>query len=282
MKSILIIGNGKWANKILDFVVKSKIYDSIYIKTRNKSFNYENNKKLKVKKLPDYKKINTIHVCSPIKSHYKYVKKLLGHKNLIIEKPFLKNFDQFQKIKKKFKLLKNTRVVVNYIDLYSPLIKLIKKECNKKFDKIIFEYSDPKTFFNKKLLCTEDWLEHPLSLILFLFKKFTKFKIVEKILISNEEKYLEKVKIKFLYKKKVIMIEINFKKHKKRKIYFYKKNKLMTFIDLKNTKMKNKIDTNNLFYLYKSLSLKKKLHYQSLNFYEKILVQRINIVNSLQ
>jgi len=46
--------------------------------------------------------------------------------------------------------------------------------------------------------------------------------------------------------------------------------------------MKNKIDTNNLFFLYKSLSSKKKLHYQSLNFYEKILVQRINIVNSLQ
>lgn len=282
MKSILIIGNGKWANRILDFVVKSKIYDLTYIKTRNENFIFENNKKLKIKNLPNYKKINTIHVCSPIKSHYKYVKKLLGHKNLIIEKPFLKNFDQLQKIKKKINLLKNTRLVVNYIDLYSPLIKLIKKECNKKFDKIIFEYSDPKTYFNKKLLCTEDWLEHPLSLILFLFKKFTKFKILKKILISKNGKYLEKVRIKFLYKKKIIIIEINLKNIKKRKIYFYKKNKLMHYINLRNTKMKNKIDSNNLFYLYKSLLLKKKLFHQSLNFYEEILAQRINIVKSLQ
>ena len=282
MKSILIIGNGKWANKILDFVAKSKIYNLIYIKARNESFIFQNNKKLKIKNLPDYKKINTIHVCSPIKSHYKYVKKFLGHKNLIIEKPFLKNFDQFQKIKKRSNLIKNTRVVVNYIDLYNPLIKIIKKECGKQFDKIIFEYSDPKTFFKKKYLCIEDWLEHPLSLILFLFKKFTKFKIVKKLLISKNNKYLEKVKIEFLYKKKIVIIEINLKFDKKRKIYFYKKEKLISSINLRNTKMKNNIDKNSLFYLYRSLSLKKKLRHQSLNFYEKILVQRINIVNSLQ
>ena len=282
MKSILIIGNGKWANKILDFVAKSKIYNLIYIKARNESFIFQNNKKLKIKNLPDYKKINTIHVCSPIKSHYKYVKKFLGHKNLIIEKPFLKNFDQFQKIKKRSNLIKNTRVVVNYIDLYNPLIKIIKKECGKQFDKIIFEYSDPKTFFKKKYLCIEDWLEHPLSLILFLFKKFAKFKIVKKLLISKNDKYLEKVKIEFLYKKKIIIIDINLKVDKKRKIHFYKKEKLISSINLRNTKMKNNIDKNNLFYLYRSLSLKKKLRHQSLNFYEKILVQRINIVNSLQ
>lgn len=282
MKSILIIGNGKWANKILDFVVRSKIFDLVYIKTRNENFILKNKEKIKIKYLPHYKKINTIHVCSPIKTHYGYVEKLLGHKNLIIEKPFLNNFEQFQKIKKKVNLLKNARVVVNYIDLYSPLIKLIKKECNKQFDKIIFEYSDPKTYFKKKYLCIEDWLEHPLSLVLFLFKRFTKFKIVEKMLISKNSKYLEKVKIKFLYKKKIIMIEINFKDIKKRKIYFYKKNKLLSFINLRKTKMKNKIDINNLFYLYKSLSSKKKLGYQSLSFYEKILVQRINIVKSFQ
>ena len=282
MKSILIIGNGKWANKILDFATKSKIYNLIYIKTRNENFVLKNKEKIKIKNLPDYKNINTIHVCSPIKTHYEYVKKLLGHKNLIIEKPFLSNFNQFQKIKKRVNLFKNVRVVVNYIDLYSPLIKIIKKECNKQFDKIILEYSDPKIFFKKKYLCTEDWLEHPLSLILFLFKKFTKFKIVEKISISENSKYLEKVKIKFLYKKKIIMIEINCKDIKKRKIYFYKKNKLMSFINLRKTKMKNKINTNNLFYLYKSLSSKKKISHQSLSFYKKILIQRINIVNYLK
>ena len=282
MKSILIIGNVKWAHKILDFVTKSKIFDLIYIKTRNENFIFKNKKKFKIKYLPHYKKINTIHVCSPIETHYKYVKKLLGHKNLIVEKPFLNNFKQFQKIEKNVNSLKNARVVVNYIDLYNPLIKLIKKKCNKQFDKIILEYSDPKTYFKKKYLSIKDWLEHPLSLILFLFKKFTKFKIVDKIVFSKNSKYLEKVKIKFLYKKKIIMIEINFKNTKSRKIYFFKKNKLISIVDLRKTKLKNKIDTNNLLYLYKSLFLKKKLGHQSLSFYKKILAQRINIVKSLQ
>ncbi len=282
MKSILIVGNGKWANKILTFITKNKIFDIIYIKTRKENFILKNKIKIKIKNLPHYKKIDTIHVCSPILTHYKYVKKLLGHKNLIIEKPFLKNFKQFLEIKKNIKLSKKSRVVVNYIDLYNPLIKGIKKKLNKQFNKIIFEYSDSKSYFKKKYLCTEDWIEHPLSLILFLFKKFTKFKIVKKLFIHKNNQYLEKVKIQFLYKKKVVIIEINFKNSKKRRIYFYKKNKLLSFVDLKNNKIQDKKNFNNLFYLYKSLALKKEPFYQSMTFYKKILVQRINIVNSLK
>jgi predicted dehydrogenase len=106
MRSILIIGNGKWANKILNFVEKSKIFNLIYIKTRNENFILKNKKKIKINNLPYYKKVDVIHVCSPIKTHYKYTKNLLGHKNLIIEKPFLNNFRQFQKIKKKLIYLK--------------------------------------------------------------------------------------------------------------------------------------------------------------------------------
>jgi len=281
MKSILIVGNGKWANKILAFIIKNKIFDLIYIRTRKENFILKNKKKTKIKNLPHYKKIDTIHVCSPILTHYKYAKKLLGHKNLIIEKPFLKNLKQFLKIKKNINPSSKSRVVVNYIDLYNPLINIIKKKLNNKFTKIVFEYSNPKSYFKKKYLCTEDWLEHPLSLILFLFKKFTKFQIVKKVFICKNRKYLEKVKIQFLYKKKSVIIEINFKNSKKRRIYFFKKNKLISFVDFRNNKIEHKKNFNSLFYLYKSLLLKKKPLYQSINFYKKILVQRINIVNSL-
>jgi len=157
------------------------------------------------------------------------------------------------------------------------LINVIKKKFKNKFSKIIFEYSNPKSFFLKKYLCTEDWLEHPLSLILFLFKKFTKFKIKTKMFVNKNNKFLEKIKIQYLFKKKKAVIEINLKKKNKRGIYLFKENKLIFFADLKKCKIKN----NSLFYLYNSLLSKNKLFYQSLDFYKKILVQRINILNSL-
>ena len=120
-------------------------------------------------------------------------------------------------------------------------------------------------------------MEHPLSLILLLFKKFTKFKIIKKDFVYKKKKFLEKIKIQYLFKKKEAIIEINLKNSKKRGIYLFKKNKLIFFADLKSHN--NKKDS--LFYLYNSLLSKNKLFYQSFDFYKKILVQRINILNSL-
>ena len=122
-------------------------------------------------------------------------------------------------------------------------------------------------------------MEHPLSLILFLFKKFTKFQIITNVIIYKKRKFLEKIKFHYLLKKKVA-IEINLKNKKKRRIYLFKENKLIFFADLNNYKIKNK--KNSLFSLYNSLLSKKKPFYQSLDFYKKILVQRVNILNSLQ
>jgi hypothetical protein len=42
MKSILIVGNGKWGNKVLAFIIKNKIFDLIYVKTRKKIFFFKN------------------------------------------------------------------------------------------------------------------------------------------------------------------------------------------------------------------------------------------------
>jgi hypothetical protein len=277
MKSILIIGNGKWGNKVLAFIIKNKLFDLIYVKSREKNFLFKNKIKTEIKYLPDLNTISVVHICTPLSTHYRYVKKFLGHDNLIIEKPFLKNLNQFSKIKKKFNILGTPRVVVNYIDLYNPIINLIKKKFKNNFSKIVFEYSNPKSFFEKKYLCTEDWLEHPLSLILLLFRKFTKFEIITKDFVYKKKNFLEKIKIQYLFKKKRAIIEINLKNRKKRGIYLFKENKLIFFADLKSYKTKN----DSLFYLYNSLLSKNKLFYQSLDFYKKILVQRINILNSL-
>ena len=96
-------------------------------------------------------------------------------------------------------------------------------------------------------------------------------------MFTKKKNFLEKIKIQYLFNKKKAIIEINLKNKKKRGIYLFKDNKLIFFADLKNYKTKN----DSLFYLYNSLLSKNKLFYQSLDFYKKVLVQRINILNSL-
>ena len=103
MKSILIIGHGKWANKILFFLKKKQVFNKIYIKTRNEIFILLNKVKKKIKTLPHYNSIDLIHVCSPLSTHFKYVKKFLNHRSVIIEKPFLRNLNEFSEFKKKTK-----------------------------------------------------------------------------------------------------------------------------------------------------------------------------------
>ena len=62
MMSILIVGNGKWGNKVLAFIIKNKIFDLIYIKTRKKIFLFKNKIKTEIKNLPNLNTINVVHV----------------------------------------------------------------------------------------------------------------------------------------------------------------------------------------------------------------------------
>ncbi len=164
-----------------------------------------------------------------------------------------------------------------------------KKKNKYKFTKIIFEYSDPNFFFKKEYMCIEDWLEHPLSLTLFLFKKFGKFKVLKKISVKKENKFLEKVEIEFTYKKTLVVIRINLQNRKKRNIYFFKKKKLIFFADLRKNKIiknqkniMNKSSVNSIELLYKSGFSTKRVFFQSLDFYKKVLRQRVNIMKSIK
>lgn len=284
MKSILIIGKGKWARKIITYIKKKKIFDRIYIKTRKTIYC----EKKKIKFLPFYKKINIIHICSPLLTHYKYVKKFYKHRKLIIEKPFLNNLREFSKVEKNNFFSKNT-YIVNYIDLYNPLINYIKKKISKKITKIVFEYSNHNFYCKKKFLCIEDWLEHPLSVILFLFRKFENYKITKKILIKKMGKYQEKIEIQSNYRNILVIIRINLNKKKTRKISLFKNHSLGLYADLRTNKImrannmiiyKSKDDS--LSRLYKNVIGEKRTFYQSLTFYKKILNERINIINSLK
>jgi hypothetical protein len=289
MKSILIIGHGKWANKILFFLKKKQLFNKIYIKTRNEIFILRNKNKKRIKILPHYNNIDLIHICTPLSTHFKYVIKFFNHKSLIIEKPFLRNLDEFSNIKKNI-YKKKSKVIVNYIDLYNPILNILKKRLKSKFTKIVLDYSDPNSFFKKKYLSIEDWLEHPLSVILFFFKKFSKFKVLKTEFVKIKGNYLEKIEVEYLYKKIKIIIRINFTNKKNRKIYFYSINQKDFYADLrkmlivsKNKTITYKSNDNALLNLYNSVIYKKIIKaYTSMNFYKKILKQRISIINSIK
>ena len=287
MKSILIIGYGKWGRKILYFVQKNNLFNNIYIKNKSQSYIVINNHLKKIKKLPKYKNIDLVHVCSPVSTHYKYLKIFAGHKNLIIEKPFLKNLNQFLLFQKL--LLNKKKPVVNYIDLYNPLINKLKKKIKTKCSKIVLEYSNTSSFFKKRYLCAEDWLEHPLSVVLFLFKKFTKFNLLHKTFERKKNKFLEKIEIEYIFKQIKIIIRINMNNTSSRKIKVYNSKDLKFCFNLKNNKIIsygqiifNKTYNNSLFNLYDAVLIKKKNIFKSILFYEKIIKERISIMKDLR
>ena len=132
-------------------------------------------------------------------------------------------------------------------------------------------------------------MEHPLSIILFLFKKFTKFKIINQTSLVKKKQYLEKIEIEYIFKKIKIIIRINLKNKKTRKIYFYNKEKLNFYADLKSNKIISnkkiiidKSSANSLLNVYHSLIYKKNNFFQSVIFYKKILKERISIIKDLK
>mgnify|MGYP001211422257 CR=1 FL=1 len=76
------------------------------------------------------------------------------------------------------KIYKNRFFWVNYIDTFSPLIGKIKKSLKKRdINQINLNYSKINKYYKYKNEFALEWLDHPLSLILFFFKKFPKMNI---------------------------------------------------------------------------------------------------------
>ena len=90
MRYHLIVGFGKWSKKNLDYLRNKKKLKNIVIKTRDKYISPN----LKVLSKVDHnnilKKIDTIHICTPVESHFKYLKKFKQFKKVIVEKWLLK------------------------------------------------------------------------------------------------------------------------------------------------------------------------------------------------
>ena len=83
--------------------------------------------------------------------------------------------------------------------------------------KLLLILQKKNNFYKKKYDCTNDWLDHPLSIILFLFKNFSKSKIIKKEFF-NKKGFYEKLIINYLYKKLTIQININYSATNKKNI----------------------------------------------------------------
>ena len=275
IKTILIFGYGKWAKKIIKFLKEHKKFDEVYVKTSSKFFKiYPQKKIIRLKNFENViKTFKYFHICTPAKSHYAIIKKNnLNKVNLIIEKPLVEKKLHLKNIKSFFN---SNKIIVNYIDLYNPhLLKISKKK--QKISNLDIEFGN-KTSFEKKNKCLTEWLDHPLAIILFLFKKFGKFQIINCTHCKIQNKYYEILNLKYAIKNVSINIKINNKfPASTRNVSISYKSK--TIKHNFNQKTKNK---NNFNFLYKDLMSVKNNFFQKFDFHKKIYEEKKKIIKKI-
>ena len=286
MKQHLIIGFGQWSKKIINFLRKKNFYSKIYIKKRNYYFQYGKKEKISITDFSELiKKIDSVHICTPVDTHYYYLKKNIKFKKIIVEKPFLNNVNQVNKIQKIYPI--SGLIIVNYTYLFSPFLKNLKKKISiKKNKKIVINFSKKNNFYKKKYECINDWIEHPLSIILYLFGKFKKFEILKKE-FSKKNRFKEKLVMHYSYKNFIIQVNINVVDDDKKNIIFLTNSKKRIYDLEKNSVFNNnkKIffsKKNSFDILYLTLKNNIKLQFQKFDFHKEILKEKIKILKKLK
>ena len=285
MKYHLIIGFGKWSKKIINFLEKKKIYSKIYVKLRKYYFEFGKNIKLSEKEFNKiYDKIETLHICSPTTTHFRFLKKNIRLNRIIIEKPFLNNLSQFKNIQN---LISDKNfLLVNYTYLFSPITKKISKEINNKsLKKVIINFSNKNKFYKKKFDSIHDWLDHPLSIILYLFKKFPKSEI-KKVEIVKNKGFYEKIIIDYYFDEFMVKVKIN-NSNKNTKNLSLNNGKIIYFDYKKNLisnqkKIIYKGNYTSFDMLYSALKNKTQLNFQTLEFHKNILIEKNKILKKLK
>ncbi len=281
----LIVGFGKWSKKNLDYLKNKKKLAKTIIKTRNK-FIYPNNIELKKKDLNFFlKKINTVHICTPVESHFYYLKKFKFIKKIIVEKPIVKNKLQLKLLEK---LYKKKYLIVNYIDTFSPLTDRIQKQIKKSnFQKIVLNYSKKENFYKNKYEFANEWLDHPLSLILLFFKKFGKLEIKSHKINKKGKLYNQTIVIKYKYFKFEIIVNLNNTKNIQRNIQIFDNKNIYTFHFYKNSIYKNNLKVfkskfNSFDIFYEMIKINKKNPLQNFNIHKKIFLEKEKIIKKLK
>ena len=283
--SHIIIGYGNWAKKIIKFLKRNNFFSRIIVVTSKKQFLiFPNYKKIDRKDLNNiFLKAKSVHICSNNQSHFSYIKKfVILNKNIIVEKPFINSQKELQNINKIIKKNKK-KILVNYTDLFNPFFPKIKKIFNNNLNNKIYLnviYSKHDKKFKKRYQCINEWLDHPLSIILELFKSFPKFKIINFKSIYRNKIMNEKLEV--LYKLK--NISINFlitNMNKKKRIVSIKTLKKNYFFDLNSRLIKN--NKSSFYNLYKNLNkINKAENLFDLSFHKKIFKEKLKIIKKLK
>ena len=281
----LIIGYGKWSKKNLKYLKNKKIFDKIIIKNRKKYFFFHNKKPIQnLFKNEVLKKIKSVHICTPINKHFDHLKKYSHFEKTIVEKPFLKKLNELNKIKK---IYKNRFFWVNYIDTFSPLIDKIKKSLKKRdINQINLNYSKINKYYKYKNEFALEWLDHPLSLILFFFKKFPKMNIKKCIIRKKSNSYNQQIIINYSFREYKVNINLNCSSKVQRNFQIIRKKNIETFHFYKNSIFLNKKKTfkskkNSFDIFYNLLQKKRRNAAQNFDFHKKIIQERNRILSRL-
>ena len=123
--------------------------------------------------------------------------------------------------------------------------------------------------------CLNEWLDHPLAIILYLFKKFTSYKIIYYENIKIKKKYFEKLHLNYCFKNISINIKINMKFPKSYRILSKEKKSITKKINLKQ--IPKMLNLNSINLLYGDLKSEKKNYFQKFNFHKKIFLEKQKI-----
>lgn len=281
LRNHIIVGNGKWAKKIIFFLEKYEIAKQIVVIGRKKKFiSYPNNKKLNnYDYLNILKNSNTAHVCSPNKTHLEYLNFFLKKNiDLIIEKPIVNNLKEFKKIR----LNSKSKFLVNYIDLFNFDFEKICNLLNKNKDKktsIKILYSNNSHKYKRKKELFESWLDHPLAITLFLNKKFSNFKII-KLQSKRDQKgkFTQFLEVEYKFKKTEIKFIITNNLPKRRIIEIKTPLKGYSFDLGKKTNLKK----SSFYRLYNNLkNIDNSILRFNLIFHKRILSEKNKILGAI-
>ncbi len=222
--NIALVGFGKFGKKYYKNILKNKKFylKKIYRKKKYKStiFQRLSNKDININQ------IKSAIIVTPVESHYKisclFIKKKIP---IILEKPaakYPKEIKRLSEISKKNK----TTVIVNYSDLFNENLNFLisKKRIIGKIKYIRADFGKFSNQYKKKTLTpAEDWLPHPLAIILEIFKKISNIKITSNKIIKKNKSFFQELHIKFKTFRKINgeIIFSNSCKTKKRNLILY-------------------------------------------------------------
>jgi len=282
-KNILLIGGGRWSKILITEIYKNfKNIKIIFVFTRSKK-KFEKwaiNKNIKriciLKKLSliKKKKCNFAIVANKNKDHFRFILKLIDYNfNILVEKPFIKNLKNFNKI---YKLSKKKKlfILVSLQFMYSRYFFFIKKFLKKKkIFQLEFDWYDKNSesrygfpkIHDKSIHYAEDIFYHVYSILfLFLGCKKIKFRKIEKEKLFL---YFGKCKIVINFSRQANIrkrrLKINYNKKNNLIINFNEDRKIIVYINSKIFKIPSQFcDTTlkyQLFFFLKLKSYKKEI-----------------------